>query len=145
MHVLVPIDGSDASMRALDEAFESEPMHVTALTVIDPTDPSYVAPEELPADAPATYPGASDAWWEAARDQAKQVCTEARERDPGVPLETEIEEGDPADIILSYVDEADVDAVVLGSHGHGGYTDATLGTVADEVSRKADTTVTLVR
>lgn len=145
MHVLVPIDGSEASFRALEAAFGSDPTEVTALTVIDPTDPSYVAPEDLPTDAPANYPGASDDWWEQAQEQAEAVCEEARERDPGVPLETEIEEGDPADVVLSYAQEEDVDRLVLGSHGHGGYADATLGSVADEVSRKADTTVTLVR
>lgn len=92
-----------------------------------------------------TYPGASEIWWERARERAESVCTEARNRDPGVPLETVIEEGDPADTVLSYVEDEDIDRLVLGSHGHGGYADATLGTVADEVSRKADTTVTLVR
>lgn len=144
MHVLVPIDGSEASFRALEEAFKGEPTEVIALTVIDPTDPSYVDPADLPADAPANYPGASDEWWERARERAEEVCAEARERDPGVPLETEIEEGDPADVILSYAQEEDVDRLVLGGHGHGGYADATLGSVADEVSRKADTVVTLV-
>ena len=145
MQVLVPLDGSEASFKALETAFEADPTHVTALTVIDPTDPSYIAAEDLPEDAPATYPGASETWWERARERAESVCTEARNRDPGVPLETVIEEGDPADTVLSYVEDEDIDRLVLGSHGHGGYADATLGTVADEVSRKADTTVTLVR
>lgn len=145
MHVLVPIDGSEASFRALEQAFGQNPTKVTALTVIDPTDPSYVDPANLPTDAPANYPGASDDWWEQAEERAEEVCEKAREHDPGVPLETEIEEGDPADVILSYAQEEDPDQLVLGGHGHGGYADATLGSVADEVSRKADTVVTLVR
>ncbi len=53
--------------------------------------------------------------------------------------------GDAADSILRVADEEDVALVCMTTHGLGGVRRLVLGSVADEVVRRADVPVMLVR
>jgi len=52
-------------------------------------------------------------------------------------VETRLVEGDPGIAICEVANEVSADAVVMGSHGHGGVRRALLGSVADYVVRHA--------
>jgi nucleotide-binding universal stress UspA family protein len=55
----------------------------------------------------------------------------------GVPLATRVEAGRAADRILEYAAARGVGLIVLGRHGHSNFTPARLGSVAEEVTRRA--------
>lgn len=138
--VLVPLDGSELSMRALDYALDRwADAEITVLHVIDPLDVVY--------GAEAGGPAGGEEWYGAAREAAEDLfdraCEEAAAA--GVDLRTEIVVGSAGPAIVEYVTDHDVDHVVMGSHGRSGLSRLFLGSVAERVLRGAPTTVTVVR
>lgn len=137
-HVLVPMDGSAMSERALEHAFQMFPdASVTVLHVIDYVEESYsaralVGPEELR---------------ERAEQRAEELFADATRiaDDYDAEIETETQIGDPAREIVAYADEHDVDEVVVGSHGRSLLSRVLLGSVAEHVTRRAPVPVTVVR
>lgn len=137
--VLVAIDGSPLSDRALRYALENFPgAAVTAVTVIDPVD-------SVSAVEAGGLPVAED-WYEAATDRAEEIhgaaAAIAAEYDAEVEAETLT--GRPAREILEFAEAAGVDQIVLGSHGRKGLGRAFLGSVAETVTRRAPIPVVVV-
>lgn len=56
-----------------------------------------------------------------------------------------IREGSPSVEIVKYAHENDMDMIVLGTHGHTGLTHIILGSVAENVVRKANCPVLTIR
>jgi len=135
-HVLVPFDGTPQSRAALTFATEEWPdASVTLLYVVDPVTAGFTQ---------RALPGSSEAWYENARETARERFDEAREL-VGRPVETRIEVGSPARVIVDAADEAAYDLVVLGSHGREGVSRILLGSVAEAVVRQSPVPVTVVR
>jgi nucleotide-binding universal stress UspA family protein len=135
--VLVPMDGSEMSVRALEYALD---VHTDAeITVL------FVAGEPSPMMGRALRLALETDVQQAARELAEEVFDRARERaaDRGVEIDTEVALGNPARQIVDRA--ADFDTVVIGSHG--GTLRATLfmGNVARTVSSRAPVPVTIVR
>ncbi|MFB6107519.1 MAG: universal stress protein [Haloplanus sp.] len=139
-HVLVPFDGSDLSVRALDHALSSFPdAAVTVLYVVDPIDLVY--------EAEAGGTGVAEEWFAAAREGADDVLDRAQARadEDDVTLSREVIVGAAGREIVRYTEDHDVDHVVLGSHGREGLSRVLLGSVAEYVVRRAAAPVTVVR
>ncbi|MFB6102966.1 MAG: universal stress protein [Haloplanus sp.] len=135
-HVLVPFDGTSQSEAALEFAVEEWPdAAITLLYVIDPV-AAGVGQRALP--------GSSEAWYERARETAREQFDEARAL-TGRPLDTRIDVGSPARTIVAVADEDRYDHVVLGSHGREGVSRILLGSVAESVVRRSPIPVTVVR
>ena len=138
MNVLVPIDGSDPSMAALDHACAEYPdATITALYV------SNVAAGENRFMA-----GGSFAEWKAteetiAAELFERVSTRAEEAD--VTVETAHEFGDPIRFIIRYAEAHDIDQIVIGNHGRDGMARLALGSVAERVVRAAPMPVVVVK
>jgi nucleotide-binding universal stress UspA family protein len=62
----------------------------------------------------------------------------------GVPVVAQVATGRPADRILHYTVTHGVGLIVLGRHGRTGFTPALLGSVAEEVARRAPCPVVTV-
>ena len=144
--ILVPIDGSPLSHRALRHAVTEFPdASITVLHVIDIFEPGYGA---YP-DFETTYEPlmGSEEWYERAEEVSKQLLAEARELaddyDREVAAESEI--GDPKRIIVEYADEEDVDHIVIGAHGRTEEERPVFGSTAEIVARRAAVPVTLIR
>ena len=141
-HHLVPIDGSEQSMHALEYAVSVFPdVETTVLHAIDPMETHYgegqlVHSEEaykrIQADAEQLLADAEDV---------------AREYDADVRSTIAVEWGPnrPAAAILDYADANDVDHVIMGSHGRSGTSRILLGSVAEAVARRSPAPVTVVR
>jgi nucleotide-binding universal stress UspA family protein len=69
--------------------------------------------------------------------EARKDVGELRPADPGLALERRVEEGDPAAEILRVAAEAGADLIVMGTHGRTGLRHLLLGSVAEQVVRKA--------
>jgi nucleotide-binding universal stress UspA family protein len=135
-HVLVPFDGSPQSESALTFAASEWPeATLSLLYVIDPITAGF---------GQRALPGSSEAWYERARETARDHFDAAREL-TGRPLDTRIEVGSPAPVIVDVVAEGRFDHVVLGNHGRDGVSRVLLGSIAEAVVRRSPVPVTVVR
>ena len=137
--VLVPLDGSDRAEEALAYAYDEFPDAAVSLVhVINPARAGY--------GAQAGLPSFSEEWYDEAEAAAEELFAEARDTAPeSVTLETATEVGQPARTIVDYADDNDIDEIVIGSHGRRGISRVLLGSVAENVVRRADVPVTVVR
>jgi nucleotide-binding universal stress UspA family protein len=139
MRVLVPYDGSDPSLDALEYAVDLFPeAEIHVLHVVDqsylntPYGKLLVGEEELR---------------ERAREGAAEVLAEAEEaaREAGVGVETAVRFGHPVRSVLTYADENEVDQIVIGGTGLSNVPQLLLGSVSFGVVLHTDVPVTIVR
>ena len=79
------------------------------------------------------------------RDELRARLQTLQSGEPGVPVEYRLEAGDPATEVLRVAREVPCDLIVLGTHGRTGLTRLVLGSVAEEVLRKAPCPVLTVK
>lgn len=145
--ILVPIDGSPLSWRALETALEEYPdADVVALHVVDPNEPGYSV-YGVPFDNETEPLRGSGEWYERAHGYADDLFEEAREiaAEYDADLETETVVGDPAREIVEYAVDNDVDQIVAGSHGRDEDTRLLLGSVSESIAFRAPMRVSLIR
>lgn len=145
--ILVPVDGSPLSTRALSLALEEHPdAEVHLLHIIDPTEPgySYVSLEIEPYESPQH---GSEEWYDRAEEFAADVFETARNAaaDHDTELTTETRVGRPAREIVRYAEQQGVDHVILGSHGRDDESRTLVGSVAEAVVFRSPVRVTLVK
>lgn len=141
-HVLVPVDGSAHSEKALEYVLDNIPEpKITLLRVIDPVnvvgygDDDYFDFEGYQEKVKRQH-NRDEAMLEDYRDTAA-----AR----GIEAETILTTGKPARRILETVETNDVDHIVMGSRGRSGVGRVLFGSVAETVTRRASVPVTIVR
>jgi nucleotide-binding universal stress UspA family protein len=138
--VLVPMDGSPQSDKALDHVLTEYPdAEITILHVIDPVDAGYAA-DPMGGDY-------WEGWYEFAEDRADNIFEAARDQAAANDreIETVQDMGPPARLIVGYAEENGIDHIVMGSHGRKGVARVLLGSVAETVVRRASMPVTVVR
>ena len=141
-HILVPVDGSTASMAALDKAAgvaRAYAVPVTAIFVIDPYPFTGVGADF--AYGQAQYLSAATAEANQALDEAKKVFEDA-----GVQVNTLLGEGDAVhEGIGRVLSSVDADLIVMGSHGRRGLEKLMLGSVTQRVLGVVHVPVLVVR
>ncbi|WP_293028827.1 universal stress protein [Natronococcus sp.] len=137
--ILVPVDRSDHSDRALEYAVGSFPdADFTVLHVINPSSYWYGNTDGY------IYSDETEAWL---RRQGEAVLEDAQRTAAEYDREirTELKLGSPARTITEYATAHGIDHIVLGSHGRDGVSRILLGSVAETVARRAPVPVTIVR
>jgi len=136
--VLVPIDGSPHSRRALEFAVEEWPdATFLLLSVVDPVDARSTR---------GFFPTENEEWVREAKADARELIDDYRSSVPeGTHTDARVEVGRPAQTIVEVAEEGDVDHVVMGSHGRKGVQRVLLGSVTESVARNAPVPVTIVR
>lgn len=138
MEVIVPVDDSSPARTALEHALERYPdANITALHVLNPSVAAYGV------DNPHNFEQAFDA--EKEKAEALFDTLEELGDEHGVSIRTETISGSPAPCILEYAENNDADQIVIGSHGRSGMARVLLGSVAEQVVRRASMPVTVVR
>jgi len=137
--ILVPVDGSDNSFRALEHALfiaKSTSAQVTAMHVIEHPPTVYVELQKLLDDLLSKYR------MESTRilDKCKEVAKKS-----SVNLETVIAEGDAASNITGYAEQEGFDLVVIGSRGLGRLKELVLGSTSNKVLNHTKISVLVVR
>ncbi|WP_227353582.1 universal stress protein [Haladaptatus salinisoli] len=138
--ILVPIDGSEQSEKALEYVLTEFPDgDITVINVIDPIDVGYTSTVGMP--------GYSEEWYEESKESAEALFEDAQETaaEYGATLSTTTELGRPAQAIVEYAEENDFDQIIMGSHGRSGVSRILLGSVAETVVRRSPMPVTVVR
>lgn len=139
--ILVPFDGSEQALRAVEHALKQHPeASITVLCVINPAEAVYVTDEE-------GVPPFPEDWYDTAQEQAELTLEDAQQiaTKHGRTLETAVEVGRPARSIVEYAEDHDVDHIIMGSHGRSGVSRVLLGSVAEGVMRRSPIPVTVVR
>ena len=137
--IIVGIDGSPASARALEFACEhaqATGMHVLAVHAYQSAMLNTTGLAVLPEDIDTTH-------IEAAERAAEQYAAAAVQKYPDVELRSTAVIGRPARVLSRLSDDAAL--VVVGSRGHNTFTELLLGSVAQETLRRAECPVVVVR
>ncbi len=139
--ILVPIDGSDTSDRALQEALTLADGKAQLLLV-------HVVEEIYPLDAEGYAFIDFAALREVAQQSGKRLLAKAKEAAQGVKVETQMldAEGERvAQVVESVAAQWSADLIVIGTHGRSGFSRLLFGSVAEGVVRGASVPVLLVR
>jgi len=137
--ILVAVDGSDHSRRALEWAIHEAAVRQAPLTVLTVNQ----AVAGVWGGGPVEYPGDEDRAGkarEAAQKQTDSILGGAESRPASVTVEAVT--GFPAEEILRAA--AGADMIVVGSRGAGGFRRLRLGSVAHQVSHHAHCPVVLM-
>lgn len=138
-NILVAVDGSDHSQRALSEAVDlarSREAHLTLITV--------ATPQSLPLGA-GPYMVALPTENELKRE-AEAIAEQASASVPdGVPVAIVVREGPAGPAIVERIAAGEHDLVVLGSRGRGAIRSLFLGSVSHYVLHHSPIAVLIVR
>jgi nucleotide-binding universal stress UspA family protein len=140
MKILVPVDGSETSLRAIDHVItKMQPlgMEVHLINVQPP----------LPYGGRASAVIGHDNIDEYHREEGLKALKPAQQKldAAGVEYHCHVAVGDPADVIVGYAQTHGVDQIVMGTHGRGAVASVLMGSVAKEVLEKAHIPVVLVK
>ncbi len=138
--LLVPTDGSDASMEAVEQGvtiadqFEGT---VHFLNVVD------VGTEMAASGVGNIAEELSESLEKMAEDALNEA--ESRAGDADVSYERVILEGVPHEAIVEYSAEHDIELIVIGATGQSGLKEHLLGSTTDRVAQSAETSVLIAR
>ncbi len=145
--ILVAVDFSPQSDAAMACALSFARTFDAAVTLLHV--------HELPTMLNPIVPGAdnvadTEALRRAAAAQLDKLRRELRDHDPralesALRIEAVVVGGPPAEAILAFARNGQFDLVVLGTHGHSGWRRLLLGSVAEEVLRRAECPVVTIR
>jgi nucleotide-binding universal stress UspA family protein len=133
--VVVGVDGSESSLRALGFAVERAAQRDVPLRVIrvwEPPGERWVPPGFDPEEATATE-----------RAAAEEELARWRESFPDVKVDLRVSPGNPAGLLVDASGEAQL--VVVGSRGRGGLRGMLLGSVSQQLLHHAHCPVAVVR
>ena len=137
--LLVPVDGSENSLRALDHAIylaKKTGANITAMNVIENPPTVYVESQKLLNDLIAKFRAESAN----ILDKCKQIAEKS-----GVKIETAIGEGDAASTIIGYAEKGNFDTIIIGRRGLGRFKEMMLGSISNKVLHHAMCTVMIVK
>lgn len=147
MRVLLATEGSEFSQAAIEKCCqmfaESDNTEIRIIMAVEP-----MIPPTEPFAVSADYVREID---EAARKQAREVVSKAeaeiRNRFPTLAddLTTIVATGSPAQAVVEEAESWGADVIVTGSHGHGFWKRAWLGSVSNAIVHHAPCSVLVVR
>jgi nucleotide-binding universal stress UspA family protein len=141
--ILIPVDGSEGSWRALEQAvvlgekFEST---IIVANVIQPYNNAALL--AIPLDHSTVQQGNSEL--EKIGDKVLEMAQEKMANYPHA-VEYSLEVGHPSERIIALSKKTECDAIVLGSRGLSGIAEFFLGSVSSKVAQYASVPVLIVK
>lgn len=137
--ILVPVDFSDCSQKALTYAVQFAKEFGATLDVVHVVAPYYSGdPYGFTDFAPIDQQVKANGEQRVAALVLKQVPQ-------GIPVETYVRMGRPASVITEVAKELDADLIIIATHGHTGLKHVLMGGTAEHVVRYAPCPVLTVR
>lgn len=137
--VLVAVDGSNNSFRALDAALllsEKLDAKVTVIYVIEVAPVVHIQSEKLLRDLVGAY--------EKEGQHIISKCSEIATK-RGLSINSKLLSGDPSSIILDICEKDKHDIVIMGSRGMGKFKELVLGSVSSKVIHHSSCAVMIIR
>ncbi len=143
--VLVPVDDSPASLRALELALKFSSTFNSALHLVHVV-PDVPLPIGDPIGVYTTYDhaGLARALNEVGQDALENAAEVAEERHPTTSL-LHADGKSISQVIINAATEQQADLIIMGTHGRGGFDRLLLGSVAEGVTHQANMPVLLLR
>jgi nucleotide-binding universal stress UspA family protein len=138
--ILVPIDGSENSVRALKHALLLSSKLKSKLTIL------YVL--EVPPFVYVQSQKLVDSVMASLEKQAKDILdmAEKQAKEFDVEYETLLLKGDnPSSVIIDYIKKKDFGIIVIGSRGHGKFKTTLLGSVSNNVLHHSKNPVFIIK
>ncbi len=138
--ILVPIDFSDCSRKALAYAVPLAKQFAARITLLNVMPANYFVGSEF---GPVDFPVPEGEW----RENTSRELDLLAQKTVGnaVPFAVSVRQGQPAYEIASCAKEIDADLIVLSTHGRTGLRHVLVGSVAENVVRYAPCPVLVVR
>ena len=140
MKILLPVDGSELSLKAVSVAIGLLQQGLQGTLVLANVQEPATLYEMVVAPDGAVLQQVSDAAGIDALEQAEAAVMAA-----GVVYEREIATGDPAHTIVDICERFACDLIVMGAHGTSALRMALLGSVSNEVLHAAPVPVMIVK
>ena len=137
--ILVPVDGSDNSMRALDAALvlsEKIGSEVTAIHVMEDIPVLHIESEKLLRKLIDDFKKESQL--------ILSRCSEIAAK-KGLVVNTKLLQGNASSSILEFCEKGKYDAIVMGSRGIGKFKELVLGSVSSKVLHHSSCAVMIIR
>jgi nucleotide-binding universal stress UspA family protein len=142
--IVCPVDFSNCAQQALKYAIELAQQFDAEICIVhayeDPA--AYVTPMPM-----SGYVGPGAELLLELRKQLEQrlAQTKSEVEQLGVRVRSELLEGAPYRVVLDWAKEYGADLIVVGTHGHTGFTHALLGSVTERIVRMAHCPVLTIR
>ncbi|BAL89604.1 hypothetical protein AMIS_43840 [Actinoplanes missouriensis 431] len=137
--IVVGVDGSPGSRKALAWAAAEAATHGTELIVLNVWEHTLLPPAGSVSVSERYVPEQS----QRTADELLQVIKEELGEQPAVLVQPVVKQGRPAKVLIE--ESADADLLVVGERGHGGFAGLVLGSVSQHVSAYAKCAVVVVR
>lgn len=137
--VLVGVDGSDSSHKALAWAAAEAADHEADLVVLNVWEHTLLPPAGSVSVSERYVPDPS----QRTADELRSEITRVLGDDPAVVVQPRLRQGTPAKVLIE--ESAEADLLVVGTRGHGGFRGLVLGSVSQHVAAYAQCPVTVVR
>ena len=137
-NILVPVDGSDNSYRALDSALllsEKLGSNITVVHVMEQVPITHIESEKLLSELLEAY--------KKENQDILSKCSEIATQ-KGLTIKTLLQ-GNPASVILDYSKKEKFELVILGSRGMGKFKELILGSVSSKIVHHSPCAVLLIR
>lgn len=137
--ILVPVDGSDNSYRALDAALllsERLGAKATAIHVMEELPVSYIVSEKLLREIVDAYKREN----QLTLSKCSEIATKK-----GLTIKTKLLQGDPSSTILDFCEKEKYDIIIMGSRGMGKFKEIVLGSVSSKVLHHSSCPVLIIR
>ena len=137
--IVVGVDGSPSSRKALSWAAAEAADHGANLTVINVWEHTLLPPAGSVSVSEHYVPDPS----QRTAEDLVQVIKEELGEEPPVLVQPQVKQGRPAKVLIE--ESAGADLLVVGERGHGGFVGLVLGSVSQHVAAYAKCPVTVVR
>jgi nucleotide-binding universal stress UspA family protein len=143
--LLVPLDGSEHSQRALEIAIQIAKEFggkITLIHIYSVTVPAVIVPEPAtltPAGVPVVTPAEVSKMVEATRAVGNRILTEGEQKvkSANVEVQTALREGNTVQEILKVAKEEKFDLIVVGARGVSKIRELLMGSVSEGVIKNA--------
>lgn len=140
--ILVAIDGSKSSLKALDYAAHLAKQDKAELTIISAAEPLPPLAYES-AGTPTYYPEYQESLHQSLETLLKDQLTRIKKTYPKLQVTAQVIDGRAAAVIREAA--ADTDLIVIGHRGHGGILSWVLGSVAKQIVDECTVPVLIVK
>ena len=137
--IVVGVDGSPGSRKALTWAAAEAASHGSDLVVVNAWEHTLLPPAGSVSVSEHYVPDPS----QRTADDLLRVIKEELGEEPPVLVEPRVKQGRPAKVLIE--ESADADLLVVGPRGHGGFAGLVLGSVSQHVAAYAKCPVVVVR
>jgi nucleotide-binding universal stress UspA family protein len=138
-NILVPVDGSDNSYRALDAALllsEKLGSNITVIHVMEQVPITHIGSEKLLNEFLESY--------KKENQEILSKCSEIATQ-TGLTINTFLLEGNPASAILDFSKKEKFDLLIMGRRGLGKFKELILGSISSKIVHHSPSAVLLIR